>query len=47
LASGIGFRVLLYAFLPFFYDEKAAALREANQRFLAEGELPALQKPMS
>jgi len=26
-----------YAFLPFLYDEAAAALREANNRFLGEG----------
>jgi peroxiredoxin/predicted 2-oxoglutarate/Fe(II)-dependent dioxygenase YbiX len=36
-----------YAFLPFMYDEEAAKLREANQKFLAEdggGSLPAAQE---
>jgi hypothetical protein len=26
-----------YAFLPFLYDDAAAAMREANNRFLGEG----------
>jgi predicted 2-oxoglutarate/Fe(II)-dependent dioxygenase YbiX len=26
-----------YAFLPFLYDEEAAAIREANNKFLGEG----------
>jgi hypothetical protein len=27
-----------YAFLPFIYDDEAAKMRDANRRFLADGE---------
>jgi predicted 2-oxoglutarate/Fe(II)-dependent dioxygenase YbiX len=36
-----------YAFLPFLYDDKAAAIRVANRRYLVDGEPPALQNSAS
>jgi hypothetical protein len=34
-----------YAFLPFLYDDAAARLREANNRFMAEGEVYRADSP--